>query len=170
MITQRNGSDRPQPNVRTVLLALNGAFWLYFWLAFMVASQPNDQRFCMDGCLDPYVIWGRAIGLGTNPLIYPFMKAIVYVQLPSFSIATLVQNAFAGASGRRLLVGVLGEAGSGLFGGPPSWLGGRLFLGISVNGYRLFFTMLLSFIQWLLIARGIAWLAQRFVRRPVPAS
>jgi hypothetical protein len=145
-----------------IVLLLNGAFWVYFWACFIAASRPNDGSFCMDHCYDPYVFFGRGIGLAMNPLAHQFMKLMVALELPSFSIATLLQNMLTGQPTQRLFVGVLGDFGYRLFPGFPNGSGGRLFLGISINGYRLLATMLLSFLQWVLIAKFLSWLTRKF--------
>jgi len=93
----------------------------------------------MDHCLDPYIFFGRGIGLNYNPLALPFMRQMIWTQFPSFAAATLIQ---------RMLPGNGSE--------------GTLFLGISMNGYRLLATMLLSFVQWLLIALMLASLSLKF--------
>ena len=115
--------------------ALNGAFWLYFWLAF-ASGHANDHSWG-DRPVDPYVVLGHAIGLSKNPLTYGFMKAMFWVQFPSFCVATIIQRFFAGIDATVL------------------------FLGISPNGYRLIATMLMSFLQWYFIARLVSWLMGR---------
>jgi hypothetical protein len=144
-------------------LVLNGVFWVYFWSCFAAASQPNEARFClMDHCYDPYVFWGHAIGLAGNPLALPFMKVMACVELPSFFLTTVLQNVLTGETKGRLLVGVLGYFGDKLFPGAyPNQSGGILFLGISINGYRLLATMLLSFLQWYFLG----WVAQKLWHR-----
>jgi hypothetical protein len=112
----------------------------------------------MDHCLDPYVFFGYGIGLNFNPLALPFMKLMVGVQLPSFFIATVLQNLLLAQHAISLFAGSLGNYGHKVFPSIPNGFGGILFLGISINGYRLLVTMLLSFVQWLLVARFLSWL------------
>jgi hypothetical protein len=136
------------------------------------ASDRREDRYCLpDHCLDPYVFWGRAIGLAYNPLAAPFMKVMVWLELPAFFLATVTQNLLTGEPVSRLLVGALGYFGDKLFPGAyPNTSGGILFLGVSVNGYRLLATMLLSFLQWYFLG----WVAQKLWHRwsghPPPAA
>jgi hypothetical protein len=153
-----------QPWQRVAALILNGAFWAYFWVCFAAASRPNDGHFCMDNCLDPYVFFGYGIGLNFNPFAYPFMKLMVFVQLPSFFIATVLQNLLPGQHASGLFAGALGDYGYKVFPNVPNGFGGELFLGVSLNGYRLVVTMLLSFIQWVLVAQLMSWAIRKLVR------
>lgn len=146
-------------------LLLNGVFWVYFWISFALASQPNDGRFCMDQCLDPYVFFGYGIGLSGNPLALTFMKIMIAIELPSFAVVTYLTNLLTGEPADRLFVGVFGDFAYGLFPGFPNSSGGILYHGISINGYRLLATMLLSFFQWFLIAKILTRLIKRFNRR-----
>jgi hypothetical protein len=119
----------------------NCAFWFYFWLSF-AGVHPND-RFWSDHPVDPYVVFGHAIGLSKNPLSYGFMKAMFWVEFPSFCFTTWVQRMFSGIDSSAL------------------------YLGVSLNGYRLVATMLASMVQW----AAIAWLLQRLLRkRSAPRS
>jgi hypothetical protein len=120
--------DRFRPGLRTLALGLNGVFWIYFWGYFAFASQPVEKAFYMDHPLDPYIFWGHAIGMGMNPLILPFMKAMVCVELPSFFLATFLQNLFTGEPAGRLLAGVLGYFGDKLFPDYPNQSAGFFFL------------------------------------------
>ena len=152
-------------SVPACVLLLNGAFWIYFWACFVSASLPNDGRHCMDHCLDPYVFFGRGIGLNFNPLALPFMKQMVWVQMPSFSVATVLQNIMPGQHSQWLLFSAPDQPGFRLFPGNYDGSGGKMLLGISMNGYRLLATMLLSFVQWLLIARMLNWLILKLGNR-----
>jgi hypothetical protein len=152
-------------NFPTILLALYCAFWIYFWACFTSASLPNDGRHCMDHCLDPYVFFGRGIGLNFNPLALSFMKQMVWVQMPSFSVATVLQNALPGQHSQWLLFSPPDQPDFRFFPGNYDGSGGKMLLGISMNGYRLLATMLLSFVQWLLIARMLTWLILRLRNR-----
>jgi hypothetical protein len=158
MIFKSDWIKRVQLKSRATALLLNGAFWVYFWVCFAAASRPNNGHFCLDHCLDPYVFFGYGIGLNFNPLALPFMKLMVCVQLPSFFIATVLQHVLPGQHSAGLLSGALGSFGYNLFPEDYAGFGGRLFLGVSINGYRLVVTMLLSFVQWLLVARFLSWL------------
>ena len=159
-----------RPDMKSFLLLLNGVFWVGFWVCFLVASQPNEDRYCLpDHCLDPYVFWGRAIGLAYNPLAAPFMKVMVCLELPAFFLATVTQNLLTGEPASRSLVGALGWFGDKLFPGAyPNTSGGILFLGISINGYRLLATMLLSFFQWYFIGWVFQKLWHRWSTRSIP--
>lgn len=171
MIFKRNRSNFPSPDLRTLTLAGNVVFWIYFWSCFALASQPTEQAFYMDHPVDPYIFWGHAIGMGMNPLVLPFMKLTVCVELPSFFLATLVQNLLGGVPpGGILLNGALGFYGDKLFNSYPTAWGGNLLFGISVNGYRLLGTMLLSFLQWYLIGWAIQSLWYKYFGQPLPKS
>ena len=158
MIFKRLSAKRVQMNLTTLALLLNGAFWVYFWTHFAAASLPNNGHFCLDHCLDPYVFFGYGIGLNYNPLALPFMKLMVCIQLPSFFLATVLQHLLPAQHSAGFLSGALGKLGYSLFPEDYAGFGGRLFLGVSINGYRLVVTMLLSFVQWLLVARFLSWL------------
>jgi hypothetical protein len=155
---------------RVAVLILNGAFWAYFWVCFVAASRPNNGHFCIDHCLDPYIFFGYGIGLNYNPLAYPFMKLMIAIQLPSFFVSTVLQNLVPAQHASGLLAGSLGDFGYRLFPNIPNGFGGELFLGISLNGYRLIVTMLLSFVQWLLVATLLSWAIQKFRRSPLKTT
>ncbi len=159
-------------DLNSLVLLINGVFWACFWGCFIFASQPNENRYCfMDHCQDPYIFWGRAIGLAANPLALPFMKAMVCLELPAFFLATVIQNLLTGEPTGRLLVGSLGYFGDRLFPGAyPNQSGAILFLGISVNGYRLLATMLLSFFQWYSIGWVVQKLWHKWSDRSTPSS
>ena len=120
------------------MLIGNLCLWAYFWLAFAYSSQPYDPRPWGHPPVDPYSFWGHAIGLTKSTLTYPFMKTAFWVEFPSFLSVALARKAF--------LRGVSGDT---------------FFAGISVGGYELLVTMLLSFLQWYFIA----WVAQKLWRR-----
>jgi hypothetical protein len=157
-------------NLRTWLLLCNALFCIYFWVSFALVSQPDNGHFCMDQCFDPYVFFGRGVGLSMNPQVFFFMRAMVLVEMPSFATATLIENFLTGEPARRLLVGVFGDFAYSLFPGHPNLAGGVLFAGISFNGYRLLGTMLLSFVQWFLIAKILSWLARKFTGTSQPRN
>jgi hypothetical protein len=121
----------------------------------------------MDHCLDPYIFFGHGIGLNFNPLAYPFMKLMICIQLPSFFIATVLQNLLPAQHASGPFAGSLGNFGYTLFPNIPNGFGGELFLGISVNGYRLVVTMLLSFVQWVLVALLVSWLIRKVKGQPL---
>jgi hypothetical protein len=155
------------PDPRVMALVLNGVFWVYFWIFFMAVSQRPEDRFLIDHPYDPYILWGHAIGWVGYPLALPFMKIMVCVELPSFFLATIIQNLLTGEPKGRLLVGVLGYFGDKLFPGSyPNTSGGIVFHGISINGYRLLATMLLSFLQWYFIGRVFRKLWRKWASHP----
>lgn len=163
-------SRHNRPELPAVAAIVNCVFWLYFWIYFAFASQSTERALYMDHPLDPYIFWGHGIGVGMNPLILPFMKIMVCIQLPSFFIATLVQNIVTGEPLGRLLVGVLGHYGGPMVGGGyPNTSGGILLFGVSINGYRLLLTMALSFVQWILIAKAVRAVLHRCLSRTIAA-
>jgi hypothetical protein len=130
-----------------VILIANACLWAYFWLAFAHASQPYDPRPWGHPPVDPYCFWGHAIGLTTSSLTYPFMKVAFWVEFPAFLAVALFRKAF--------LSGVSGDT---------------FFAGVSIGGYELIATMLLSFLQWLIFAwtarKLLAWISRRPVATP----
>ena len=130
----------------------NVIFWLYFWVSFALASMPAYERFCMDHCVDLYAFGAHGIGMNVNTLQYPFMRLMEWVEIPSFSLAMFLQNLIGGNSGRGLLFGIVDLFPNNGFTAGSDGFGGRLLWGISVNSYRLIFTVVLSFLQWHFIA------------------
>jgi hypothetical protein len=96
---------------------------------------------------------------------------MVCVELPSFFLATLVQNLLGGIPpGGILLNGALGSYREKLFSSYPTAWGGNLYFGISINGYRLLGTMLLSFLQWYLIGWAIQSFWYKYFGQPLAKS
>jgi hypothetical protein len=124
--------------VTVALLIANLALWVYFWAAFALASEPYDPRPWGHFPIDPYSVWGYAIGLKKSAFMYPFMKVIFWAEFPSVLLVTLIQ--------RVLFSKVSADA---------------FFLGISAGGYKLLAIMFLSFGQWYAIGK----LIQRLTRR-----
>jgi len=99
-----------------------------FWLAFAQASYPYRPDPLGHPAGTGYTFWGRSIGVTESGLTYPFFKAVFYVELPSFVIAVLVERVF-----------------------DSQLLSPRFFVGISMAGWSLLATMLMSFLQWYLV-------------------
>jgi hypothetical protein len=148
--------QRNQRALVVVAPIANCVFWAYFWTCFARAAR-LDSRLCIDHCLDPYTFFGYGIGLNFNPLALPFMKLMIRVQLPSFAIATIVQNVLFGPHDTSMMAGIFGDNSTGFLANVPNGFGGKLVGGISINGYRLVVVMLLSFVQWILLARLLNW-------------
>src|SRR6266404_2529231 len=129
--------------VTVVLLAANLGLWVYFWIAFVQASQPYDPRPWGHSPVDVYCLWGHAIGLTRSAFLYPFMGLIRWIEFPSFLLVTLIQGVFfSRVSADQFL------------------------LGVSTGGYKLLVIMVLSFLQWYLVGKAI----QRFTRRGTVSS
>ncbi len=62
--------------ITLALLATNFGLWVYFWIAFVQASQPYDPRPWGHSPVDVYCLWGHAIGLTRSACMYPFMGLI----------------------------------------------------------------------------------------------
>jgi hypothetical protein len=118
------------------MVMANLCLWVYFWLAFAHASQPYDPRPLGHPPVDPYSFRGHAIGLAKSSLTYPFMKAVFWIEFPSLFFVTLLRNSLL-----------------------PNISSDRFFAGISVGGYMLLVTMLLSFGQWYFIG----WLFEKIL-------
>jgi hypothetical protein len=129
-----------------LLLIANLCLWVYFWLAFAQASY----RYRPDPLGHPagtgYTYWGHSIAVTESGLKYPFFKTVFYVQLPSFMIAVLVERVF-----------------------DPPLISHRFFVGVSMAGWSLLATMLLSFLQWYLVALVVQKLWRRRSRHPLAA-
>ncbi len=125
--------------ITLTLLVANLGLWLYFWIAFAQASQPYNPRPLGHVPVDVYCFWGHSIGLTKSALMYPFMKAVHWVEFPSALVVTLVQNMFFSRVSADQFLG-----------------------GVSVGGYKLLAIMFLSFGQWYLIGR----IVQRLWKRP----
>jgi hypothetical protein len=128
-------------------LSANACLWLYFWFAFVRASEPYDPRPWGHLPVDPYSFWGHAIGLTRSSLSYTFMKFAFWIDFPSFFSVALFRRAF------------LREVSGDTF-----------FAGVSVGGYALLTIMLLSFVQWYLIGSVVQKLWQRWSNPPTTAS
>jgi hypothetical protein len=121
-----------------VLLAANLGLWVYFWIAFVQASQPYDPRPWGHSPVDVYCLWGHAIGLTRSAFLYPFMGLIRWIEFPSLLLATISQRLFfSKVSADQFL------------------------LGVSIGGYKLLVIMVLSFLQWYLVGKGIRRLTRR---------
>lgn len=121
-----------------VVLTANLCFWIYFSVAFFLAAQPYDPRPWGHFPVDPYSFGGYAIGLTKSSLTYPFMQLAFWIEFPSFLLATLAQHAFF-----------------------SNLSGDQFFAGISIGGYKLLLVMLLSFLQWYIVA----WTGQKLWQR-----
>jgi hypothetical protein len=128
------------------MLITNLCLWVYFWLAFAHSSQPYDPRPWGHLPVDPYSFWGHAIGLTRSSLTYPFMKLAFWIEFPSFLSVALSRKAF--------LSGISGDT---------------FFAGVSVGGYELIAIMLLSFVQWYIVAWVVQKLWHRWSSRPTAA-
>jgi hypothetical protein len=130
-------SAQMRKSIKTLLIA-NLCFWICFWISFARASY----HFRPDPLGHPagtgYTFWGHSIAVTESGLVYPFFRAMFYVQFPSFALAMLVVRVF---SPHLLLYG--------------------FFAGISKGGWLLLAVMTLSFFQWYLVG----WLGRKIWHR-----
>jgi hypothetical protein len=138
--------NEPLRKLQKLMFVANLFVWAYFWLAFAHSAVAYDPRPWGHIPVDPYVFGGHAIGLTKSSLTYPFMKLTFRIEFPSFLCVALFRKEF--------LSGVSGEP---------------LFAGISAAGYELLVIMLLSFVQWFLLARVIQRRWCRWIGRPTAA-
>jgi hypothetical protein len=121
-----------------VLLIANLCLWVYFWVGFVRASYPYRPNPLGHPAGTGYTYWGHSIAVTESGLKYPFFRAVFYPELPSFAIAVLIARVF-----------------------DPQLISHRFIAGISIPGWSLLGTMLLSFFQWYLVG----WVAQKLWRR-----
>ncbi len=139
-------STSAKPSRRKVIrifLAANFLFWMYFWFHFGLMTHPYQPHPPMHD--DPgsfFVFWGRALDW-RGEWLSPPVRLARWVQAPSFLVA-------------RPYVWVVNR-------NPRLW--NETFLGVSPGGYLLLIVMALSFGQWYLVARVVAWSTKR-ARRP----
>jgi hypothetical protein len=113
-------------------MAANCAFWVYFWVAFAKASQPYDPHPWSHVPIEPYSYWGHAVGSTVSIYGHAFMRIAFWAELPSFGLVNITMRA--------------------LFGRVPA---DHFWAGISFPGYKLLAVMVVSFLQWFLIAWAI---------------
>jgi hypothetical protein len=134
--------------ITLAVLATNLGVWGYFWIAFAQASEPYNPHPWTNVPVDLYSFWGHAIGQTQSPYMHPFMNLMFWAEFPSMALVTLIQRVF------------FSKASADAF-----------LLGISTGGYKLLAIMLLSFLQWYLIGKGIQRLTKRGpVSSPAPAG
>jgi hypothetical protein len=121
-----------------VLLIANLCLWIYFWIGFARASYPYKPNPLGHPAGTGYTYWGHSIAVAESGLKYPFFKAVFYPELPSFAIAVLIERVF-----------------------DPQLISHRFIAGISMSGWSLLATMLLSFLQWYLVG----WVGQKLWHR-----
>ena len=139
---------RPTTRTTAILLLLaNLFFWVYFWVDFgrrLVPYRVHCPAF--EELLPAFVFHGNALPASEETRA-PSLRLAERVQMPSFLAI-------------RPVVHILNYR-------PSSWT--ETFWGISPWGYLLIAVMLLSFLQWYLVARFVGWLIARF-RRTYPAT
>ena len=126
-----------------ILLVLNVCLWVYFWISFAQASYVFRPDPLGHPAGTGYTFWGHAVGVVESGLVYPFFRIVFYVEFPSFIVAVLIERVF-----------------------DPQLTSHRFLAGISVGGWSLVETMLLSFIQWYLIGCIAQKLWYRFFSVP----
>ena len=144
-------ASRKRINVESLLLVMNAIFWLYFFCYFVVEAKREDPQLCMDHCHPAYAFWGHGIGYIMYPLSFTFMKTMIVVEYPSFALATYFENLITPVSSQVILIGSRSSYPWEWF--PLNLSGGRVFLGISLDGYKLLLVVLLSFLQWWFVAK-----------------
>jgi hypothetical protein len=145
--------------VVSCFLLANLLFWVYFWVDFGLRAEryvPHPPAF--EEILPFLVVAGLAIPT-VEPIQYEWnwraLRLAVMIHLPAFS-----------ATQPLIWIGNWLELRHEE---EPGELGfwDKTFLGTSMGGYRLILVMLLSFLQWYLIAILLAWFVTRF-RRATP--
>lgn len=129
---------RTRKRMVTIFFLANTLFWVYFWTAFALSSEPHEPRPWGHFPVDEHTFWGHSIGLTKSTQLYPFMRWARRVQFPSFVAVIVIENLF------------FREIGAG-----------TTLLGISFQGWRLLVVMLVSFLQWYLVARILRHLCAR---------
>ena len=136
---KKNGHRCPSKLIRVIFLA-NILVWVYFAVSFWHASYAYQPDLQGDINGTGYTFWGYSIGLVESGLVYPFYRIIYFIQFPSFIVSVIVAKIF-----------------------DPNLTGNWFFLGISEGGWILIGTMLLSFIQWLLVSYLIRYIFGRTI-------
>jgi hypothetical protein len=126
-----------------VLLIANLCLWIYFCIGFARASYPYRPNPLGHPAGTGYTFWGHSIAVTESGLKYPFFKTAFYLELPSFVVAVLIERIF-----------------------DPRLISHRFFTGISVGGWSLVGTMLLSFLQWYFIGWVVQKLWQKWFSHP----
>ncbi len=126
-----------------VLMFLNAAFWLYFWIdiGFRVTPYDGPRPEFHGDMLPEYVWYGRGVPypeVSSQALSLKLMRA---AQQPTHAIVQF------------LSIQVMNWTY------PPVYVyRGETFGGVSYAGYQVLATMVLSFVQWYVIARLLDWL------------
>jgi hypothetical protein len=129
-----------------VLMCLNAAFWLYFWIdiGFRVTPYDGPRPEFHGDMLPEYVWYGRGVPypeVSSQALSLKLMRA---GQQPTHAIV------------KFLSLQVMNRAY------PPVYVyRGEIFGGVSYAGYQVLATRVLSFVQWYLIARLLDWLISK---------
>jgi len=126
-------------------MCLNAAFWLYFWIDIGLRLVPyqSGQLESHGNILPEYVWYGWAVP-------YPQDWDAL-----SLRLSREAQQP-AGAIVKFLSLQVMNRAY------PPVYVyRGETFGGVSYAGYQVFATMILSFVQWYLIAGLLDWLISK---------
>ena len=130
-----------RPTVKTtvtLLLLANLLFWVFFWVDFSRRLVPyREHPPAFEEVLPVFVFGGKA--LPPEQMRAPSLWLMQRVQMPSFLAV-------------RPVVHKLNQK-------PSTWE--KTFWGISPWGYLLIAVMLLSFLQWYLVGRCVAWLVPR---------
>jgi hypothetical protein len=129
------GSNRFGP----VLFVANALVWAFFWVGFFEQSRfyprlPSPT----EGTLVSQVVADRAAANDASPNGEIYYRASFIPNLPAFIATRAVFNI--------LFHGVRSPA---------------LYLGTTVAGYELICWMVVSFFQWFLVARLLAWISLR---------
>ncbi len=112
----------------TLLMLINGVFWLFFAANFVMVSQayqPHVKHFEEES--PPYIFWGHALPF--KQFTAPFVRVTHLVEMPSFYTAAPF-NFY--CSHKGIVVD-------------------DLYLGVSEGGYYLILVFLISFLQWCLV-------------------
>lgn len=120
-----------------VLLIANLCLWIYFWIGFARASYAYQPNPLGHPAGTGYTFWGHSIAVAESGLKYPFFKITFYLELPSFVVAVSIERFF-----------------------DPQLISHRFIWGISMAGWGMLATILLSFLQWW----SVGWIAEKVWR------
>jgi hypothetical protein len=143
----RETSSRMDRKIAKLFLVANLCLWIYFWIGFARASYPYEPNPLGHVSGTGFTFWGHAIAVAESGFKYKFFKTTYYVELPSVLLVTLFARIF-----------------------DPHLVSPLFFGGISMGGWIIIATMMLSFFQWYFIGRAIQRLGHKWFNQPTGAG
>src|SRR5215510_4638503 len=129
-----------------VLILMNAAFWLYFWIdvAGRVTPYSGPRPISHGNQLPAYVWFWRGLAYPDVSEFAPSIRIMRVVQQPTLAIV------------EKVVILVLNKVY------PPVYVyQGETLGGVSYAGFQVLATMVLSFAQWYGIARLLDWIIHR---------